>query len=191
MSDNPYAPTEVRVADPTSDETPFYVVSTTKFSVLYLSTVGLYAVYWFYENWRRYRVASGESIWPVARAIFSIFFIHRLFEKVNDQIVRDRATTDWGYVSHATVLVICFIVSTVLDRLAGKGIGSPTTDLLGILMLVPLWLLQLRAQRYINLACKDEAGSGNARFTAANYAWITFGAVIWLLAFVGLVLPEG
>lgn len=36
-------------------EPMFYVVSKRKFTILFLSTIGLYYLYWFYKNWDRYQ----------------------------------------------------------------------------------------------------------------------------------------
>ncbi len=68
--------------DKLSSDVSFYVVSPKKFTVMYVGTLGFYGFYWMYKNWSIYRVASGEKIWPIARAIFFIFFLHSLCSKV-------------------------------------------------------------------------------------------------------------
>lgn len=173
----------------------FYVVSQKKLAVLYIATLGLYGFYWFYKNWSNYKhsMAPGfnpdREIWPVARAIFSVFFIHSLFREIK-MFGRDKAAlAEWKSDSLATKLVLTLIVSNVLDRLSRKSIGSPYTDLASLLILAPLLALHLEAQQMINVSCGDPAGASNSRFTKANYAWITLGAIFWILVIIGFFLP--
>ena len=183
MTDNLYAPPEAEVADtdqPVS-QNAFYVVSTRKLAILFLSTTGLYALFWFYRNWKCYRDATQTRIWPIPRALFSYFFIHSLFRKVQAHAIKQGITLDWKSGGHATLLVIMLIVAKFLGRASAQSIGSPTTEALGWLILLPLSALFIRAQKHINAACGDNAGSSNATLTSANYIWIAIGLVIWAL----------
>ena len=73
MEENFYrAPTAV-VADLEIEAPKFYVVSTLKFWVMMITTLGIYRVYWSYKHWALYKAKTGQSMWPVMRAIFSIF----------------------------------------------------------------------------------------------------------------------
>ena len=88
---NLYAPpaSEIRGESPAGalQAHTFYVVSIPKFCVLYVATFGVYGLYWFYMHWQRYRRGHGqhESIWPVPRALFSIFFTHALVARMPPQ----------------------------------------------------------------------------------------------------------
>lgn len=202
MSDNPYAATTYAAATAAEESaaagsTPmFYVVAPRKAAILFLGTVGYYGIYWFFKQWDCYKdhqpYASkfGSTIWPVPRALFSIFFYHALFDKIREYGNRHAAVAAWHSTSHAWLMVVLTLLSGCLDRAANKSLGSPTTDLLSLLILLPLLLGMLRAQRMINVSCDDPDGAGNAALTGANYAWIAFGAVIWLLIAVGLLLPS-
>ena len=64
MSDQPYKPPEADLELAPQDRPGFYVVSKTKFVVLFLATLGVYAVFWFYRNWRMYREHTGQKLWP-------------------------------------------------------------------------------------------------------------------------------
>lgn len=55
---------------------PFLVVSIRKFLLLYISTFGLYRVYWFYTNWRLQKQFNRETTWPVARTVLAVFFVY-------------------------------------------------------------------------------------------------------------------
>lgn len=72
MTQGSYSPTADDADIVNAGITPmFYVVSTRKFAILFLATLGLYWIYWFYKNWDRYKdkwpYASevGSTIWPV------------------------------------------------------------------------------------------------------------------------------
>lgn len=94
---------------------------------------------------------------------------------------------DWVPAAAATVYVIAQIGGNVLDRLASREIGSPYTDLAAIALVVPAGLALLRMQHAANRASGDPHGDGNRRLTAANYAWIVLGALLWLLLAFSLV----
>lgn len=169
----------------------FYVVSRKKLAILFIATAGLYGIYWFYKNWRNYKFhPSGDrSIWPVPRAIFSIFFTHALFREIKANGHDKPVLAEWNNESHATKLVLTMIVSSVLDRLSYRSIGSPYTDFASLVILAP-WLTQLlSAQHMINAGCGDPDGASNSRLTNANYVWIVLGVIFWILVIVGISFP--
>lgn len=177
------------------DAPRFYVVGKKKFIVLYLATLGLYGFYWFYKQWSCYKDGSGyeseeHKIWPIARALFPMFFTHSLFREVKRFNQAVAALDEWESRAHATFLVIVITVSNVVDRLAGKSIGSPYTDLLSLALLAPLLFFYYKAQAMINISCGDPEGAANRNFTAANYAWIVVGGLCWLLTLVYLFVPD-
>jgi hypothetical protein len=49
------------------------------FSVL---TMGLYIVWWQYKSWKFINQKDEMDINPIVRALFSIFFLHSLFERI-------------------------------------------------------------------------------------------------------------
>lgn len=184
---------DAALADVT-DAPMFYVVSLRKFTVLFLATLSLYSVYWFYKNWDRYKdkwpYASevGSTIWPVPRAVFSVFFVHALFREVKAYGRADPVVAAWKNNWHATALVLLMLLSTFFDRAANRGLGSPGTDIASIVIIVPLLIEFRKAQAMINRSCDDAAGTGNSSYTKANYAWIAGGVVLWSLIILGLLL---
>lgn len=128
-------------------------------------------------------------MWPVIRALFPFFFVFSLLRRLKEEGHAHQEMLQWRSAPTATVMTILLVISKALDRAAYRSIGSPVTDVLSILILLPLLAYFLSVQDKINLVCNDPEGEGNARFTAASYAWIAFGAVLWLLVFIGLFLP--
>ncbi len=186
MTDNLYAPPEADVDVPVDAETDYYVVSPGKFFLLSFVTMNLYLVYWFYRNWRLVKLRTGESMWPPMRGIFYIFFTHSLFSRVNERIESNGKSFDWQPATIATLVVLLTILANVLDRLAARSIGSPTTDLISIALVPVLPLLMLKAQRAINLASDDPDAKTNSSLTVFNWIWIVLGGLAWLLVLFGV-----
>ncbi|MCU7853446.1 MAG: hypothetical protein KZQ80_14680 [Candidatus Thiodiazotropha sp. (ex Monitilora ramsayi)] len=191
LIENPYAPPSAELENPKDTAEHFYVVSIRKFTVLFLSTIGLYTIYWFYANWKQYRHATGSKIWPIPRAIFSIFFAHSLFDKVQAGLERQGQEYQWMPSVVATFYVIVAILGNVMDRIAVKGIWSPYSDLLSILSVFALYFILVQPQRAINLSEGDPEGTSNSSFNIANYVWVGIGSVIWLFVIIGLVYTLG
>lgn len=192
MSNNPYAPPTAEVADlPLESATPaFYVVGRTKFLVLYISTLGTYALYWFYRNWSNFRAATGADVWPVARALFSVFFIHALFRNVHTRLLAAGRSVAWNPEAQATLLVVLLVISNVLDRVSSRIETVGFLDVASLLLLIPLAFTFLKAQTAINLASHDEDGASNSRLTAVNYVWIILGAIVWVFVFIGVFFAD-
>lgn len=122
--------------------------------------------------------------------MFAIFFVHSLFRKIKEHGIEKLQVRAWSDASHAGFIVFLILVYSALDRLAGKNIGSPWTDILSILMIAPMLPAFLAAQEIINVACDDPQGLSNTRLTVANYFWIVIGAIFWGLILLGLLLPD-
>jgi hypothetical protein len=182
MTINIYQTPESEVAHQDSKlAAEFYIVSPHKFIVLFVVTMGLYSVYWFYKNWQRYLLHSGEAGWPVMRAIFSIFFTHSLFENINYRLQDEKRSFNWSPGILATIYVIAAITERIGDKLDDKDIGSPYTLIISFLAIPVIALVLYRAQLAINLACNDSAGHSNSNFTGLNILWIVLGSSLWAL----------
>jgi hypothetical protein len=193
-----YAAPQVDLSKPTVEvgDRTFYVVSLRKFWILFVATLGMYQVYWFYKNWSRYKEgASADNgidgdIWPVPRAIFAVFFVHSLFREIAAHATTKQRLFDWRLESHATGLVVMMLASNVLSSMSNRSIGSPLTDILNLLILLPLLYSSYRAQWFINASCGDPQGNSNSQLTAANWAWIVAGGIFWLLIAASFFMPE-
>lgn len=186
MSDEFYAPPATDIEAPDTDLDPYYVVSPRKFFLLSMFTVHLYFIYWMYRNWRLVKERTGESMWPVMRGLFYIFFVHSLLTDV-DMAMRDKDRNyNWHPTTTATLFLLLVIIGFVLSRLAYNEIGSPTTDVLQLLLMPIAPLILLPAQRAINTVCDDPTGSSNSSMTLGNWVWIVLGTLYWSLILIGL-----
>lgn len=199
MDTNFYAPPAAAVADPVvtgglaTRADPFFVVAPWKFALLFGATIGLYQYYWLYMHWARFRRCTGEPMWPVARAILSVFFAHSLNREIDHRIGRVELHA-WAPGALATLYVVCTIGGALADRLSAREIGSPYTDLAGLVLLLPIGYSLARTQAAANIACGDPQAVGNRRLSWANWIWLVLGAVLWILMLLGLgimVTEEG
>jgi len=192
MKDTVYkAPEASLETDLEGQEQEFYVVSQLKFYVLYGATLGMYSVYWFYKHWQLYKTKNNESIWPIPRAIFSILFTHSLFKLVDEKHEREQTNHKWTAATLATAYVVMEISAGILSQLSGKEIGSPYTDIVALLLVLPIGLVLASAQKAINIAEGDALGDSNSTFTLANFIWIALGLAFWTLNIAGLLLVFG
>lgn len=184
--------------DPPNDNVHprFYVVSKRKFTILFLFTIGLFYLYWFYKNWALFRVntihssEARKTIWPLMRAIFAIVFVFSLFRKIKEYGIEKSKVRAWLDVPHAGLVIVLILIFEGMDNLLGKFIDSQLSGVLSLLVIIPLLYTFLAAQEMINLACNDPSGAGNAKLTTANYAWIVIGAILWCLMLMALAFPD-
>lgn len=190
---NPYAPpaADLSTAAELAADRRFYVVSPGKFAVLFFATLGMYSVYWFYANWKAYREASGQRLWPIPRAIFNIFFTHSLMRRIQQRLDARNIAHSWSPGAVATGWVILSIVSHIADQLSYNESGYLVADVLSFLILIPLFLVLRSAQVAINTCEGDPQGACNANYTGANWLWILIGLLLWLLAAFGYAVLFG
>ena len=180
---HPYAPPQAPIAEQRATQpTPeFYVVSTGKFLLLFTATLGLYAVYWFYRHWQAYKFHHAAPIWPIPRALFSIFFTHSLTGRIETSLQASGRSVS-SLSGMASLYVVFEIVSRISSRLANRSIGWPYTDIVSLLSIIPIGIALLWMQNAANRACADEKGLSNRTLTVANYLWIGLGLLLWALA---------
>ena len=192
MNVDPYQPPKSELVSVVEEKQfQFYVVSIKKFTVLFFATLGLYSIYWFYKNWKEFKLYNNANIWPVARGMFNIFFAHKLFSEIQSALKKRDILFDWAPNALAIAYVALSIVGNILDRMSMKEIGSPYTDLLGILILLLIYLTLLKPQKAINLSQDDIEGASNRTYTVANVAWISLGLLLWAISAFGLLIMFG
>lgn len=186
MTDNVYAPPQADLGQIEANESEFYVVGRAKLLCLFVLTLGLYQWYWSYKQWSQYKQATGAAIWPVARGVFSIFFVHKLYARATQRIRDSGGSYAWDHDQWATAFVVVSVGAYLLDALARKeqGFGVITWSVFA-LVFVRAWVTA-RGQQAINVAANDPGGRKNARFTWLNYLLVIPGSLFWLI-FLGVL----
>ncbi|MFV2004639.1 MAG: hypothetical protein ACC650_05495 [Gammaproteobacteria bacterium] len=166
--------------------TAFFPVSEGKLITLYILSFGLYGVYWFYRNWKLQQPTMSKNIYPVWRAIFSIFFTHSLFKRINQQASNLEEKHRFNANAFATFFVVTIIASNVVDRLVGttQTTGNIFNNTIIITSLV-LFILSVipiaKAQATVNRINNDMLGYLNHKYSLANYVLIALGSIFWIL----------
>ena len=199
MNDSVYAPPKSDLTNTrASANTPFYVVSPFKMMVLFLATIGTYQLYWHYENWRLFKLrsqiegTSGAKVWPVPRAVFSLFFVHALLRHVKRRAVAENRDTGFNSTLHASLMLLLMLSGTVLGNFPEASPYLIPATVIALILLVPTMFVYRAVQTFINQTCGDPLGAANDTFTVANYLWIAFGVLVWLgLAAGGAALLFG
>ena len=186
VSDNVYAPPLAPLERVVEQPCGFYVVSPAKLMTLATLTFGLYFYYWSYKNWSLYKRATQADIWPWARGLLCIFFIHQLYRRANEKIRGGGRTVDWDFEQWATVFIVLTVGANLLDAVARR---VDEFAFLGgwLLLMIPLRAFVVsKGQPMINLAANDPEGLSNSRFSALNYLFMVPGALLWALALFGV-----
>lgn len=89
----------------------YYSVSTRKFALLAVCTLGVFQIFWFYTNWALIRDQQRRRLIPIVRAIFPYFFCRQLFKMALESaqsVGYDQKYSPWGLT--ATFIFFCLLV---------------------------------------------------------------------------------
>lgn len=186
MEPNLYQAPASEIITPESETSglALYVVAPWKFNLLFWSTLGLYELYWNFQNWQNQKDTRQEKVRPVWRALFSVFFFASLLKTINRESEGKAKALPVG--TMATLYILSYLISTVADRAAASMETFGTLDLISLALLPVTWGVLFKAQKAINLSQGDEHGQLNNRLTLANGIWILLGAALWGLILLGL-----
>jgi len=190
-SEQPIKQAELQSTDTEEKNIQFFPVSEGKLITLYILSLGLYGVYWFYKNWKLQQPLMDKKIYPVWRAIFSIFFTHSLFRRINEQATDLEKKHRFNANTLATFFVATIIVSQILDRLSThsatfEGMISSTVIITSLALLCLSVLPMVKVQATVNRINGDMLGYLNHKYSLGNYALIVFGVLLWLMIVMGL-----
>lgn len=183
---------EIQTRPPDENETPFFPVSEGKLITLYILSFGLYGIYWFQQNWKRQQPMMDKKIYPVWRAIFSIFFTHSLFKRIDQQAVHLPQQHKFNANVLATFFVAAIVASHIIDRLSiNTDIAQSITNTTLIITSVVIFLFSAyplaKVQATVNRINNDMLGYLNHKYSVWNYVLIILGIVSWLMLAMGLL----
>lgn len=179
--------------EPSDAGQTLYIVSPNKFSLLFISTLGLYEVYWQYCNWYWLKQNRGLKVRPILRALFSLFFFGSLLRHVNKELGDDKKANHLPVVPMTSLYIVVALVSQGADNVAARTETYSVIDFISLALLPVTWLLLLSTQRAINLSQNDPDGESNSVITWANSLWIFLGILLWVALLAGIsgyIAPE-
>jgi hypothetical protein len=154
-----------------------------KVALMYVATGGIYGVYWFYAHWAFYKRAFGMSIWPLARSIFSIFYVNQLFKTLDNQARQVGFRPSWSPGQQAGIYIALVLASRLVDRLFSASAALSFVALgAGLSAVLPL----ISAQKVANLAAGEDAASAARPFSFVDGVLLAIGCGFWALVFLGL-----
>jgi len=194
-------PLSEQVSNPISNQgPPLFPVSEGKLLTLYLLSFGLYGVYWFYKNWQLQQPSMAKKIYPLLRAIFSIFFTHSLFKRINEQASKVENKHRFNANFMATLYVVTIVLSHLIDRLTITG-DDGTAGIIGfhgvfsgntlIIISVGIFLISafplVQVQATANRINDDMLGYLNHKYSLWNYVLIVTGTLLWAMLGLGIL----
>ena len=170
----------------------YFPVSEGKFITLYILSFGLYGVYWFYKNWKLQESKMDKKIYPVWRAIFSIFFTHALFKRIDQSASHLEKQHKFNANALATFFVAAIIVSNILENLAGNSgallnISGNSIIIISLALFLVSTYPMVKVQATVNRINNDMLGYLNHKYSLWNYVLITLGLLIWIMIALGLL----
>ena len=164
----------------------FFIVSTRKLWIMGLVTMGIYLIFWNYYHWRNYRQSiNDQSIWPVPRAIFSLFFIGSLMKLISEAF-ENKTGEAWAYTKYVVIYIFVSLISWFTSLIGDDSQVFIIIDVLFLIFGTILFIYSVvPAQERANKVCGDHDGLINNKLTAANIIWIILFVLFWLAAIVG------
>lgn len=189
MTENVFATPTANLQTAAQVTPEFYVIAERKLFILSVLSLGLYMYFWSFKHWSNYKKATQADIWPWARGLLCIFFVHKLYRRADHQIRITGRSYIFDFEQWATMLVVITVAAHIVDRLSDR-IESTAAVAVWLFISIPLraYLMQ-KGQAMLNFAAGDADGSSNARFNVWNYLIMVPGAALWALMLF-LTLPS-
>lgn len=155
------------------------LVDGNKFIILYLMSLGLYAVWWMYKSWKFFQEKEEPNMMPAARAIFALFFAYSLFER----ILKYAKQNDYQSTYNSALLFIGFLILNMCGNLPDP---LYLISFFSFIFLIP----QVRALNFAIMNSDDYDGEEVDRYSARQMAIVAFGCIFWSLIILGLLSGE-
>ncbi len=125
-----------RNAPADADDVPYYPVSSFKFLVLSLISLGLYFVFWFYKNWEYVKYRERSTILPWGRAVFCTFWYYSLYKSIEKDPRFSETSLKVANGSVILILAIMFFIGNLISSI--ESIYSYIGLLASIIIALPL-----------------------------------------------------
>lgn len=96
-------------------ENMYFSVSTFKFILMSISTLGIYQIYWGYKNWRYLKSSKSLKIMPFWRAIFAPIWVFSLFNYIYESAREYGIKTQIPSTPLAGICFVFYIFSNLPD----------------------------------------------------------------------------
>lgn len=151
------------------------VISVNKFIFLSFISFGLYQIWWIFKAWRFFLIKDKLNIMPAARAVFSIFFLYSLFNRIKNYAKEQGYPHDFS----SGWMYLAYLITTLLVYLPDPYWLISLCD---IIFLIPAFKALNYAQKQIVTTIEQE------KFNTSQIILIIIGSIMWILIFIGFVI---
>ncbi len=159
---------------------PLFPVATHKFIVLSIFSLTVYSFYWFYQNWKRLKAASHETLSPFWRTAFAPLWGFSLFSRIRAMASEQGITTSWSSGVLGTVFLALNMAWMLPDPWSWLSWG----------VLLPLVPVQQTAHRINEIYVNSVREARNETYSLGNAATIVVGGVIMAVLIIHAFMPE-
>ncbi len=154
------------------------VISLNKFIVFCVITFGLYELWWIYKSWKFFKEKENLDIMPAARAIFAIFFVYYLFEKILDFARANGYQKEYS----SGGLTVLFLILNLASRLP---------DPFGLISLLVflIFIQPFEAFNYAIRHSEDYRAEETNGLSTRQIVMVIIGILFWILVLIGLFFP--
>ena len=149
-----------------------YIISLNKFIILSIVSLGLYEIWWTYKAWRFYKQKENADIMPALRAIFSIFFLISLFDKILFS-ARERNYT----ISYSSV----FLFAGYLGLSILVHFLPDSYSLFSVFIFVLFYIPPFKALNFVKLYSAEITAIEQDSFNTRQICLLVVGILFWVL----------
>jgi hypothetical protein len=171
--ENPEAGNDEHILGPTDPEP--VVINPWYFTLLWLATIGIYAIWWQYKCWKYFKEREEEDTWPGLRAVLFLFFGIELFDKIKRYCLEYEPD-----VSYNSIAVWASVIGVnIIARLPSPYYW------ISILGFIP-FLFPVRELNFYFTGSKN--GYVNDKLNDRQIMLLLLGLIFWLIIITGICM---
>ncbi|MEN5173044.1 hypothetical protein ABE427_09935 [Acinetobacter higginsii] len=151
------------------------IISMKRFIILSITSFGLYQIWWMFKAWRFFAIKDNLKIMPAARAIFSIFFLYSLFNKIQNYAQANGYTRSfssaWMFVGYLLIIFAYYLPDPYW-----------LITLFDFIFLIPAFV----ALNYAKIQSTDLNAIRQEKLGAGHIIVVAIGSLFWLFILIGL-----
>jgi hypothetical protein len=163
---------------------PQFIISVPKFIILSIASLGMYRTWWQYKAWRYYKQKEKLDISPVARTIFSVFYLNSLFKKILESATEKGYTQTYSSVG----LFIGVLVAGAISKLP-QPFGL-ITILSFIFFIPPFKALNYAKQNTSDINVIEQQGFNGRQIGLIIFGFLILAVIIIALAAQKYITPN-
>lgn len=151
------------------------IISLNKFIFLSIISFGAYPIWWMYKAWKFFKQMEKSDIVPGARAIFCIFFLNSLFNKILEFAKEKGYHNDFS----SSTLFVCFFIGNLFSKLPDPFWLISIFSF--VFIIPPFEALNFAKQKSTNIIVIEQT-----EFNGRQFALIILGIIWWGLILFGM-----